>query len=331
MAEAVAAPLELLSKGLLRKLIPITAFGAVAYGALLLYGDAGAISRNMARVPTGLLLASAGLALASYAVRGARWVYYLRVSKIRVPVLGALLVTVAGFAMSITPAKMGEVLKSLLLKQAWDVPIARSAPLVVAERVTDLAGLLILGGVGLLAVPEAEFATAFVFAGAVALFVLSTNRAAGLAAIRFLTRLRSLVKYREKITIAYLSLHEVLKPGPFAVGLLFSLVTWGMQCLCVSLLVRAFGQEISLPIALVSYSAPLLAGTLALIPGGLGLTEASMTGALETLGSLDADVAASVTILVRLVTFWFAIALGFVALAIWRPLPRSSPTVRAKP
>src|SRR5438309_188150 len=53
-------------------------------------------------------------------------------------------------AMAMTPGKVGEVLKSYLLKQVRGTPIATSAPIVVAERLTDGIAMLFLSAAGLL-------------------------------------------------------------------------------------------------------------------------------------------------------------------------------------
>ena len=57
-----------------------------------------------------------------------------------------------------------------------------------------------------------------------------------------------------------------------------------------------------------------------MLPGGLGLTEASMAGLLQELGGpgMTPAIAAASTILIRLVTFWWAIVVGLVSLAAWR-------------
>jgi uncharacterized protein (TIRG00374 family) len=57
-----------------------------------------------------------------------------------------------------------------------------------------------------------------------------------------------------------------------------------------------------------------------MLPGGLGVTEAGMTGLLQTLGgpAMTKEVATAATILVRLATLWFAVAIGLVALGIFR-------------
>src|SRR5437764_518800 len=57
----------------------------------------------------------------------------------------------AGLSLSITPAKLGELLKSYLLREMHGVPAPRTAPIVVAERVTDLIALLVLAVIGVAA------------------------------------------------------------------------------------------------------------------------------------------------------------------------------------
>ena len=60
----------------------------------------------------------------------------------------ALLFT-SGMVMAVTPGKVGEVLKSYLLKRINGTPISASAPIVLAERVTDGLAMLLLMGFGL--------------------------------------------------------------------------------------------------------------------------------------------------------------------------------------
>ena len=68
--------------------------------------------------------------------------------------------------------------------------------------------------------------------------------------------------------------------------------------------------------ATFAYGAATIVGAVALLPGGLGLTEAGMTGALLQVGASTTPVAMAATILCRLATLWWAVALGVVAL-LW--------------
>ena len=60
------------------------------------------------------------------------------------------------------------------------------------------------------------------------------------------------------------------------------------------------------------YALAMLAGALSFLPGGLGGAEAVMVAAL-TLKGVDQPSAVAATIIIRLATLWFAVALGLLA------------------
>lgn len=318
-----AEPAQLFGKQLVRKLIPPLFLAVVAYSALLLYGDAAAVSEAVRRLPIATILLGFALSLGSFALRAVRWHMYLILSSIRVPWGPSLLIFLTGLGMSITPGKVGELLKSLLLKEGWDVPVARSAPIVVAERLMDLAALLMLGGAGVVGRENPALGVLLVLVGSAAFFVLGKSRRLGLFLIDLLTKIRFVARFRDKLLTAHASLHEFWGFVPFVTAMLLSLGAWSLQALILVLFGAGMGPNgISVADSLVAYSAPLLAGALALLPGGLVLTEASMAGALQALSGLSPTAAATLTILVRVVTFWLAIAIGFPALGVWRARQR---------
>jgi uncharacterized protein (TIRG00374 family) len=69
-----------------------------------------------------------------------------------------------------------------------------------------------------------------------------------------------------------------------------------------------------------AYAASTVVGALAMMPGGLGVTDAGMTGLLQALGhgAVTPAIATATTILVRLATLWFAVAVGLVAFGAYK-------------
>lgn len=63
------------------------------------------------------------------------------------------------------------------------------------------------------------------------------------------------------------------------------------------------------------YAIAVLAGALSFLPGGLGGTEAVMGVLLVAFGA-DGATAVAITLLCRLATLWFAVALGGLAVAV---------------
>src|SRR6185437_6083543 len=119
------------------------------YFAIALYSGVGKIAASLQHFAWWTFAAACGLASANYVLRFLKWEYYLSVLGIRgVPKGESFLTFLSGFVLTVTPGKVGEVFKSLILFQLRGVPIQRTAPIVVAERLTDLIGVITLIAVG---------------------------------------------------------------------------------------------------------------------------------------------------------------------------------------
>lgn len=308
-------------RGLGRKLLAVAVIGVLVFAAMSVYGDVSRLRDNLAAYRASTFAVALALATGNYLIRFARWEYYLRVLGVRVARAESLVVFLAGFIMSITPGKVGEVFKSLLLRESSGVPVARTAPIVVAERLTDLLALVVLAAVGSLSFRQGlPIALA---GGAVTLLalVLCAHRPLGRRAIRFAGRLPVVGPHEAKLLEAHDSLQAMLRPAPLLFATAVSIASWFLECLALHVVVRGFrGVELDLVESVFAYSAPTILGAIAFLPGGLGVTEAGMTGVLETLGgdAMTPSVAIAVTMLVRLATLWWAVAIGVIAYAIFR-------------
>ncbi|HZE29413.1 MAG TPA: lysylphosphatidylglycerol synthase domain-containing protein, partial [Gaiellaceae bacterium] len=100
---------------------------AVAIG-LGLYADFGSLREELASFRWELFPLALALTALNYLLRFWRWQRYLATLELEVPAGRSLSIFVAGLTMTITPAKLGELLKSGLLKRGFDVPVRRSAP-----------------------------------------------------------------------------------------------------------------------------------------------------------------------------------------------------------
>ena len=138
-----------------KKLWLLVVLTALVFAGLVSYGDFRDIGQRLSHFPVTYLIAALALAGLNYLLRFIRWFYYLRVLKIRVPPAISSLVFLSGLSMSITPGKMGELLKSYLLRDRTGVPVAQSAPVVVMERLTDVVSVVLLALVGLALLPLA--------------------------------------------------------------------------------------------------------------------------------------------------------------------------------
>ncbi|MCZ7680459.1 MAG: flippase-like domain-containing protein [Sandaracinaceae bacterium] len=142
------------TRGLVRKVLLGTLLGALVLAALSLYADVSALGASLGAFDWSAFAVALALATGNYALRYVRWQLYLRRIDVAVPHAESALVFLSGFVMSVTPGKLGEVFKSLLLYESRGVSIAKTAPVVFAERLTDLVALVILTALGSLSFAE---------------------------------------------------------------------------------------------------------------------------------------------------------------------------------
>jgi uncharacterized membrane protein YbhN (UPF0104 family) len=296
----------------------VAALAAAVVLGLGLYADFGALGDALGRFRWELFPLALALTTLNYVVRFGRWEVYVHRLGIEVPNGRSLSIYLAGQTMTISPGKVGEVLKSALLRRSFDTPVARSAPIVLAERVTDALGVVILAAIAaLLARSSANWQVAL--AGLVLVVVV-------VAAVRvpWLARVTRLADARATAL-------ELLGPR-LVVGMsLVSAASWFCECLAAYVCTRGLGLHVSLAAVTLVFALGSLAGALSFLPGGLGVAETSMTALFLALSPIPRADAAAAVVLIRLATLWFAVALGLTALAVETRLARSYASAEPEP
>lgn len=304
---------------LLGKIILGVAAGVVLYVAFSIWADARSVGRALADFRWSMAGAALILATLNYLVRFVRWHYYLKLLGLAVPPGHSFLVFLAGFSLTVTPGKLGEVVKSLLLRDSHGIAAARTAPIVVAERFTDLMGLLLLACVGIFSF-KADPRFLLVGAGliGIGLVVVSVAPLATFL-IRMTAHVPLLRRLTGKLDEAYRTTAELLRPRPLGLGVALSVVSWFFECVAFWAVVHGFaGAGVALQAATFIYASMTVAGALSFLPGGLGITEAGMLAMLGELATgCDRGVAAAATFVTRLCTLWFAVLVGVGALLLF--------------
>jgi uncharacterized protein (TIRG00374 family) len=303
-----------------RRVVVIVFALAAVIGAFALFGDLRQVRDRLGGFAWPMFGAAIGLACANYVLRFARWHAYLRARALDVPPATSALVFVAGFSMAVTPGKLGELVKSYLLRQLTGIPVAASASIVIAERVSDLLALLVVAVVGVavygVAVKVVIACSAVIAIG----FAFILWRSLGTWAIELVTRPRRLRGVRPKLLEVYDGISALAQPRVLAWSTALAAAAWACEGLGFALIVHGFpGAAVGLGLALLIYAATTIAGALSFLPGGLGVTEGAMTLLLVANATgVDKGTATAATILTRLATLWFAVAIGVVALVIAR-------------
>jgi glycosyltransferase 2 family protein len=281
-------------------------------------GDVAALEDRLASFGWWAFAAAIGLSLANYAVRWLRWQLYLRDQAVDVPLGSSALVFGAGLSLAITPAKLGELIKSYLLRELHGIPATKTAPIVIAERVSDLVALLVLAVIGVATYGVSPILVA-VAGGLVAfgLVLLAWPRPARWL-IDVVTHPRFTRRFRQPMQDMYGGLASLCRPTLLVATTAIAVPAWACECVGFALIVNAFpGAEVPVGLAMVIYASTTIAGAVSFLPGGLGVTEGAMA-ILLVQSHLAEPVALDATLLIRLATLWFGVLLGLVLLAIAR-------------
>lgn len=298
----------------LRAAIISVALAIGVYAALAFWSDAERFTAAVRRVGWAAGAILLALSLANYALRCVRWRYFLERLGHPLPWLACARNYVTGFALTTTPGKAGEAIRSLLLKRRFGVPYTDSLAAFIAERFSDVLALILLAALAATMLPMGQWIAAAVAAAvALALWVAASDARTAIVA----RWLGAVLPHRLAAPIGSLvGQAGRLTRGPaLAVGLVLSLVAWAAEGYALYLIWASMGGEAGVATAIGVYSMALLGGALFFLPGGLGSTEAFMFVLLMRSG-MDPVAAGAATVISRVTTLWFAVLLGWVALVI---------------
>jgi uncharacterized protein (TIRG00374 family) len=289
----------------------------VLYLAFTIYADFNQVISafgkfNLLLVPVLLILS-----FLNYFVRFIKWDYYLSVVKVKMKKTDSLSTFMSGLIMSVTPAKLGEVLKSVLVKEITGEPISKTAPIILAERITDFLSLLLIAIVGAFVFDYGGNITILVTVFFIILIIIISNKQIALPLINFSEKIPFVKKYIHNIHSAYESSYQLLKIKPLILMTLVSLISWGFECWGYYIILLNFNVDFGLLWASFSYSFSTIVGAISMLPGGLGLTEGSLTFLLVK-KKIPVDISVATTFIVRVVTLWFAVIVGIVSLTIYQ-------------
>jgi len=293
-------------------LLPVVALALLGYGLLGIWSQGDQLLPLLRslwlQIGLGMLLVLLG-----YAIRYGRWRLLLAAVNQHPPVAADARIWIGSYAFTATPGKSGEAVRSLLLKQECGVPVPPTLMALVVERLTDGTAVLLLLVINLplllrWQVPLAVPIGIALFAVLVGWLVLRSPWAKA--------QLKGSVKrlLPRKLASAggdgLAALRQLLQPGLLFQATLIGALAWSLEGVSLWLLLRGMGIEaVGIGGATIAHTAAGLLGALTLLPGGLGSTEAGTVGLLALQG-VGVAAATPATLLIRLMTLWFATALG---------------------
>ena len=292
--------------------------GGAAYLAVAIWAGWQDVTAALSSLGWALAVLGLGASTLNYLLRFLRWIVICRALTISVPWRWNLKIYLAGLALTASPGKIGETVRSAFLLP-FGVPVATSLAAFFVDRLADVVGVLLLAAL------TASADTRWAY-GLLALLALG----AGFVMARSGT---ALGKWTSHLSQSHPRLHGIftwLRTASVRVGdawrmrriLLFvviAMIAYGLQGAVFARYVTSMWPAIDPTTAFHFFLISTLAGAASTLPGGLGAMEASLIALLVREG-MPLALATSATIGIRLVTLWFGILIGVCFLGTLRRL-----------
>lgn len=297
--------------------------------ALVLAGMAGLAAatgwqqtlEQIARLTLWQIAVLLALSLVNYGFRGLRWHLFARRLGLPTGVVRNFTHFLGGFAMSVTPGRVGELVRMRWLRRETGWPIERTAPLVLVDRASDLAAMAVLmaAGVAASAGGTSGAIPVAILALAIAWVVTRPRLLHALAGLGFRVTGR-FSRLFARIRGAARSMGRFTSPAVLLGASVLGIAGWAAEGYAFWLLLHFMGTDVHLARAIAIFTFATLAGGLTGAPGGVGGAEAAMV-ALLSLEGVPLDVSIPATAVIRLTTLWFALVIGLIAFPLAERLP----------
>ena len=297
-----------------KKLLLIIISSIIVYSLFLIFSDFNKLSEKILDfkiefLPIILPLVSLGW-LALYF----RWTLLLKNSGYVLPHKKNFQIFLSGFPLSITPGKVGELIKCQLLKENFNTPRKITAPIILVERLYNAVGIIIISIFGIWYFDFSGIViliTACILAG---IFIALRSKKLFLKLIEKSSKIKFLSKFSDSFTDSYDVINDSIKPRIFIISSILSAIYWILESIAVYFILKSFGIDLfEISDVILTYTTSIILGVASFVPGGIGVSEGTLIGLLSIHG-LTFSTAVSLTIFIRIFTLWYAVLVGLIAL-----------------
>jgi uncharacterized protein (TIRG00374 family) len=296
----------------------------IVFALLGMYGDPDEVLQALSTIPWYWVLPLMMiLSFMNYIFRYLKWQYFLHRIDVHISHIDSFRIFLAGFTLTTTPGKIGEAIKGYFVQEIDGTPVVKTIPIVVSERVTDLLAIMILALVGFtLGVNAGDQLLTVLLLGGV---VLGGAIVVGSKTFyrKFLSKLTSigpLKRFQDHCDVIENTMTRTLNPRSMLLTTAISIPGWFMECLELWILLAILsGGSYTLSLLLVAtfvHATASIIGALTFTPGGVGTYEGSSVFILTIILSFTDTVASAATILIRFMTLWFSVIIGFISMSL---------------
>tara|TARA_B100000029_G_C17590732_1_gene962406 strand:+ start:1157 stop:2104 length:948 start_codon:yes stop_codon:yes gene_type:complete len=301
---------------IINKVILVVVIVIGLYVSFLVASDISSIRDEILDFKTEYVPLIFGLVTLGWFIQFARWQLFLNKLEIRVPLKQSISIYISGFSLTVIPGKVGELLKSQLLKTRFGVPISKSAPIVLMEQLYAIIGLVILSFFGIWYFELGAYVLGLFVGILIFGFILISSRKMFEKVLGILKKTKFTTKFVEPLSQSHDSIRKIAFGRITIYASLLSSAFWFTEAVIVYFILTAFGiGDIDILQIIPTYTTSIMLGVLSFLPMGVGVVEGSLASFFSMQG-IEMSLSFTIVILIRLFTRWYTVSMGFIMLKI---------------
>jgi len=284
------------------------------YATFLLISDFDIISEKISNFKINYLPLILLLTSASWIPLFIKWHILLKNSEIEIPLRKSIAVFLSGPVFEVTPGHIGVLMKSQILKTGSNISRAKTIPIVLVEKLYDLIGAILASIIGIIVLGLELELIIIAISGLAVIFFFMNYKPASEIFFKRITKTKFFSKYVDNISEFYETIQKSTNVKITTMCVLLSLTYWFIISAAAYYTLIAFDVDVLNYLQITAiYTTSILLGAISFIPAGIGVTEGTIAG-LFTLNGVSISTALILSILVRILTFWYSVGVGFIAL-----------------
>ena len=298
-----------------KKSLLIGILGIIAiYAIILITFDVNIISEKINDFELQYLPVIIPLIPLTWGVLFLRWNLLLKNSDVNIPLRDNFMIFISGFALGVTPGKVGELIKSQLLKNKFNISRSKTAPLVIVERFYDFFAIAIISLFGILVFEYSIYIFTILSVGISIFLIITSSEKLFLKFLKKIEKIKFLKNFSNELPKSFTIIQKSTRGKIFPLSIILSVTFWFLDSIIAYLTLLSFGINVIDYFVLMSiYTSSIILGVISFLPLGIGVVEGSLVGFLS-LNGIEFHLATAVVVFIRFFTRWIGVMAGFIGL-----------------
>ena len=284
------------------------------YSAFLIFADIGVIFDKLLNFKIEFLPIIFSLVILGWLIIFLRWHFLLRNVNIKIPPKSSFSIFISGFGLSFIPGEVGDFVKAQILKNKYNIPRAKSSPIIISEWLYTASGLVSLCLLGGLFFEISLYLGCIFSVVLIILFSITNSKKLFTKFLKIGSKIKIISRFSESLTDSFDTIKKSTSGRAVIISYLLSISYWFVESIAVFFIMHGYGiNAVQILDIIPMYSSAIVLGYASFLPLGTGVVEGALGTFLQSYG-VELSVSFSVGVIIRLFTRWSGILVGQFAL-----------------